>query len=155
MDEQQSKPVCPKCGGTCYIDTPALKFLHEQLHSEPYAIRDLGLRSVPFSLFPRIAKVMQDYADAAREYERTACPESHTEGLEHDESKSLEEQWARLAVREILGEMPAGTPATSIWRRRLWAQIVANGMAQCVTEQVGALRDEIDALRIQAMKGGL
>ena len=52
--------ICTICGGTMSIATPALKFLHDQLHSET---RDpVGLCALPYSLFPRIARLMEDFA---------------------------------------------------------------------------------------------
>lgn len=53
-------PVCPICKGTCYIDTPAVKFIHEQVHAEPFGQQN-GLGNLPFSLFPAVAKLMEDY----------------------------------------------------------------------------------------------
>lgn len=65
-DNLQDKPVCPECGGTCYIDTPALKFLHEQLHAEPWG-NIFGLGNLPYVLFPRVAKLMEDFVKYQRE----------------------------------------------------------------------------------------
>lgn len=54
---------CPNC--RMVISTPALKFLHEQVHLE--TLGRLGesdsLGSLPYRLFSRIALLMQDYAD--------------------------------------------------------------------------------------------
>jgi hypothetical protein len=61
-------PFCRTCGGTMRVDTAALRFLHQQLHSEPWGDWPLGnamnLNGLPYCLFDRVAKLMQDYESA-------------------------------------------------------------------------------------------
>ena len=54
--------VCSLCQGGGL--PPALAFLHQQLHAEPWPARyQQNLRDLPFALMPRVAQLMQDYAD--------------------------------------------------------------------------------------------
>jgi hypothetical protein len=55
--------ICQRCGGTMSIATPALKFLHEQVHAEPYDDL-LGLTQLPYVLFERIGQLMTDFASS-------------------------------------------------------------------------------------------
>lgn len=60
----EAEEICPFCGGTMSIATPALKFLHEQVHAELYG-EPFGLKSLPYVLFERIGKLMTDFANQA------------------------------------------------------------------------------------------
>lgn len=60
MKEQK----CQSCG--CTTDTPALRFLHEKVHQEPWG-QPFGLNTLPFVLMPRVAALMEEYAATCKE----------------------------------------------------------------------------------------
>jgi hypothetical protein len=53
---------CPNCG--VVLEDPALQFLHTEMHKEPRGREHpYTLRGLPYVLMPRVAKLMQDYAN--------------------------------------------------------------------------------------------
>lgn len=49
---------CDRCGAT--VNTEAEAFLHAAVHAEPFGTIH-GLGKLPFVLFPRIAKLLEEY----------------------------------------------------------------------------------------------
>jgi hypothetical protein len=64
-DREQAAQTCRICGMATI--SPAAAFLHREAHAEEFG--GLGLNKLPFSLFGRVEKLMQDYADAVMRME--------------------------------------------------------------------------------------
>lgn len=61
--------ICTHPGCEMDLGSPAEQFLHDQLHAEKFVgwpASAFTLCALPYVLFPRIAKLMQDYADSPK-----------------------------------------------------------------------------------------
>ncbi len=61
-------PTCPAKGCGLPLGTPALAFLHAQAHAEPWEgpRSTQNLNGLPYALWPRIARLLEDYTASLR-----------------------------------------------------------------------------------------
>ena len=60
--------ICPYAKACCMeLNTPAEMFLHKELHEEPWdgPGNAFNLHKLPYTLMPRVAKLMADYHEFA------------------------------------------------------------------------------------------